>query len=152
MKPLEHSVRTELSTEYRQLAPSNVIANSQAEMVGAMLSEQEQEQYRSLQEHVASSNLLAILNRQNEITSMLLKQQQLATLPTKNVTIFDGDLLQFRSFMASFKHNIEMKTDSGQDRLFLPWTIYKGPSQRPSKKLSACGWRAGLPQSQALVA
>ncbi len=83
VKPLEHSVRTELSTEYRELAPSNVIANSQAEMVGAMLSEQEQEQHRSLQEHVASNNLLAILNRQNEITSMLLKQQQLATLPPK---------------------------------------------------------------------
>lgn len=49
---------------------------------------------------------------------MLLKQQQKLTLPPKSVTVFDGDILQFRSFVASFEHNIEMKTNNGQDKLF----------------------------------
>jgi len=123
------SDKTELSIEYRWLAPSNVIANSQADMAAAMLSEQEQEQYRSSQGHVASSNLHAILNRQNEITSMLLKQQQLSTLPPKSVPVFDGDILQLRSFMGSFDHNIEMKTDNGQDRLFYLEQYTKGQTR-----------------------
>lgn len=113
-------------------------------MFGAMLSEQEQEQYRSLQEHVASNNLLAILSTQNEITSLLLKQQP------KSVTVFDGDLLQFRSFMASFKHNIEMKKDNGQNTVNC-FTL-NNIQRDLVRKLSAHGWRTGLPQSQALVA
>lgn len=93
-------------------------------MLVAMLSEQEQEQYRSLQEHAASNNLLAILSTQNEITSLLLKQQP------KSVTIFDSDFLQFRSFMASSEHNVEMEKDNGQDTvncftLYCTKLIYK---------------------------
>ncbi len=60
---------------------------------------------------------------------MLLKQQQLSTLLPKSVTLFDGDILQFRSFMASFKHNIEMKTDNGQDRLFYLEQYTKGKAR-----------------------
>lgn len=94
-KSLDPLDKVELSTEYRQLAGGD-FQNSLADRSGPMLSEQEQEQHRLLQNSVTSSNLIAILNRQNEITSMLLKQQQMFTLPPKNVTIFDGDILQFR--------------------------------------------------------
>jgi len=102
----------ELSTEYRQLAVDvpDVPVPSPADIADSMI--------LPLEGSVASNSLIAVLNRQNEITSTLLKQQQLSLLPPKSVTVFDGDILQFRSFMTSFEHNIEMNTDSGQDRLF----------------------------------
>ena len=121
-KAIDHSDKVELSTEYRPLVDDLVI--SQAD---PMLPEQEQ--VRSLQDNVAPSNLIAILNRQNEITSMLLRQQQLSTLPPKRVTVFDGDILEFRSFMNSFEHNIESKTDNGQDRLFYLEQYTKGQAR-----------------------
>lgn len=49
---------------------------------------------------------------------MLFKQKQLSLLPPKNVTTFGGDILQFRSFMTCFEHNIKKRTANGQDRLF----------------------------------
>lgn len=106
-KSLDHSDKIELSTEYRVLA-CNILKNSLGDRAGPILSEQEQEQHRSLQDNVTSSNLITILNRQNEITSMLLRQQQMLTLPPKSVTVFDGDILQFRSFTASFEHHTEI--------------------------------------------
>ncbi|XP_031438690.2 uncharacterized protein LOC116224090 [Clupea harengus] len=121
-KAIDHSDKVELSTEYRPLVDDLVISQA-----GPMLPEQEQ--VRSLQDNVAPSNLIAILNRQNEITSMLLRQQQLSTLPPKRVTVFDGDILEFRSFMNSFEHNIESKTDNGQDRLFYLEQYTKGQAR-----------------------
>ncbi|KAL2083621.1 hypothetical protein ACEWY4_021394 [Coilia grayii] len=113
---INDSDSVELGTEYRQLA--DVLVQSHTGGEDQVLLEQQNEQQGPAQESVPSSGLISILNRQNEITSLLLKQQQLSLLPPKNVTSFDGDILQFRSFMTSFEHNIEKKTDNGQDRLF----------------------------------
>lgn len=73
--------------------------------------------------HSISSNVIqgpdlaAILQRQNNLTDMLVKQQLLSTLPRGEMPIFNGDILQYRSFLHSFEHLIESKTDDNADRL-----------------------------------
>ncbi|KAK0138796.1 hypothetical protein N1851_024658 [Merluccius polli] len=126
-KSHDQSDRAEFSTEYRQL--EDVLLQSHADRAGPTLSEQEREYRRPVEEGAASNRLLSVLNRQNEITYMLLRQQQLSLLPPKSVTVFDGDILQFKSFMMSFEHNIEAKTDSGQDRLFYLEQFTRGPAR-----------------------
>ncbi|XP_048011005.1 uncharacterized protein LOC125244793 [Megalobrama amblycephala] len=62
--------------------------------------------------------LADVLKKQNEITAWLIKQQQTSLLPTREIPVFGGDPLQFRSFIKAFEQGIESKTDSMQDRLY----------------------------------
>lgn len=61
--------------------------------------------------------LYNILQSQNDITAALIKQQQLSSLSPKDIKVFEGDLVEYRSFIRSFEHIIETKTDSAKDRL-----------------------------------
>ena len=65
-----------------------------------------------------SKHLAAVLEKQNEITSMLEEQQHHSVLPKRDMQTFDGDPLQFQTFMRSFEHNIEQKTLGARDRLY----------------------------------
>lgn len=58
--------------------------------------------------------LADVLKKQNEITALLIKQQQTSPLPTREIPVFGGDPLQFRSFIKAF----EGKTESMQDKLY----------------------------------
>lgn len=62
-------------------------------------------------------DLLNVMERQNEITELLVKQQRVSTLPPLNVPVFNGDPLEFGFFMKAFEHGIEERTDSNRDRL-----------------------------------
>nr|XP_021329205.1 uncharacterized protein LOC110439111 [Danio rerio] len=65
-----------------------------------------------------SDDILTIMQRQNVITELLVKQQQLSQLPTKDISVFKGDALQYKSFMRAFEHVIEQKTENDQDKLY----------------------------------
>ena len=62
--------------------------------------------------------LANVLQRQNDITSMLVKQQKLSTLPQKEITFFSGDVLSYRPFIRAFEHIIEEKAESSEYRLY----------------------------------
>ena len=62
--------------------------------------------------------LANVLQRQNDITSMLVKQQKLSTLPQKEITVFSGEVLSYRPFIRAFEHIIEEKGESSADRLY----------------------------------
>lgn len=64
------------------------------------------------------NSLATVLEKQNEITSLLAEQQSLFFLPRRDIQIFDGDLLQFQTFMRAFEHSIEDKTHSAKDCLY----------------------------------
>lgn len=64
------------------------------------------------------SNILQVLNKQNEITEMLVKQNQLSQLPVKEITVFKGDPLTFKSFIRAFEQTIEIKTDDESEKLY----------------------------------
>lgn len=63
-------------------------------------------------------NIKGIMRKQNEITSLLLKQQCLSFLPKRDLEVFDGDLLQYHAFIRAFKNSVECKTDDNSDRLY----------------------------------
>lgn len=63
-------------------------------------------------------NALAdVLKRQNEITELLVKQQITSLLPNREIPIFDGDPLQFHSFIRAFQQGVVSKRDNMQDKL-----------------------------------
>ncbi len=66
----------------------------------------------------SENNILRVMNKQNEITEMLVKQNQLSQLPVKEVTVFKGDPLTFKSFFRAFEQTIEAKTDDESDKLY----------------------------------
>ena len=61
--------------------------------------------------------MVSIMQRQNEITSMLVHQQCIASLPKREIQLFDGDPLQYHAFMQSFEQTIELRTDNAVDLL-----------------------------------
>lgn len=52
------------------------------------------------------------------ITEMLVKQQNMSLLPHKDIPVFKGDPLTYRSFIRAFEHAVDIKTDSYQDKLY----------------------------------
>ena len=56
--------------------------------------------------------------RQTDLVDLLVMQQKQASLPRREVPVFDGNPLTFRLFTQAFKHNIEDKTNSNEDRLY----------------------------------
>ncbi|XP_076839331.1 uncharacterized protein LOC143484479 [Brachyhypopomus gauderio] len=63
-------------------------------------------------------DIFTVIQKQNVITELLVKQQQLSQLPKKDIPVFKGDALQYKSFIRAFEHAIEQKTDNDQDKLY----------------------------------
>ncbi len=66
----------------------------------------------------STDSLHEVLQRQNEVTEMLIKQHNLSQLPQRDISTFTGDPLTYRSLLRAFEHAIDSKTDSHQDRLY----------------------------------
>lgn len=73
-----------------------------------------------MQNSVATSisNICSIMQKQNEITALLVQQQQSGTLPQRDIPVFDGNPLQYRTFIRAFEHGIEDKTKNNRDCLY----------------------------------
>ena len=65
-----------------------------------------------------NDEILKVMQNQNVITELLVKQQQQSQLLMKDVPIFKGDALQYKTFIRMFEHSIEQKTDNEQDKLY----------------------------------
>lgn len=65
------------------------------------------------------NNVAKVIENQNELTKILVKQHILSTLPKVDIPIFDGEILQYKSFIHSFENMVERKTENNQDRLQL---------------------------------
>ncbi|XP_061753152.1 uncharacterized protein LOC133550969 [Nerophis ophidion] len=77
-----------------------------------------------------NNQLIKILEAQNELTKILVKQQLLSTLPQGSVPFFDGNILEYKSFIHSFEHMVESKTDNDKDRLQFLIQYTKGHAQK----------------------
>lgn len=76
-------------------------------------------QPRDLSHHVDSAGgMYQPMQRQTDITELLAKNQQLFRLPQKDVPVFHGDPLEYRSFMRAFIHAIDEGDDSSTDKLY----------------------------------
>lgn len=79
--------------------------------------------------NVNDQTLVSVMGKQHDRTEIMVKQLQHSFLPTKEITLFNGDPLQYTSFIKCFEHCIEAKTDNDQDRLY-----YLGDSQPDSQR------------------
>lgn len=65
-----------------------------------------------------SDNIGNIIQRQTDITAQLIQKQHMVTLLQRTIPVFDGDPLQYGSFIRAFEQGIERKTNINQDRLY----------------------------------
>lgn len=68
---------------------------------------------------IHSSDLLAIMQRQNDLTATLVHQHHASSLPLREIPVFDGDPLQFRSFTRAFEQGVESKAGSADCLYYL---------------------------------
>ncbi|XP_032416528.1 uncharacterized protein LOC116718567 isoform X3 [Xiphophorus hellerii] len=66
---------------------------------------------------VQQISIIDIMQRQNDITAMLVQQNQNSVLPPRNIPVFDGDPLQYGSFIRAFENSVEAKTSNLSDCL-----------------------------------
>ncbi len=63
------------------------------------------------------NDIVNIMQRQNDITTLLVQQNLASALPMRNIPLFDDDPLKFQSFMRSFENCVEEKTNNFNDCL-----------------------------------
>lgn len=97
------------------------------------------------------NHLLSVMEKQNEITSMLVHQQCLASLPRRDIQIFDGDPLQYHSFMRSFEQVIEEKTDNVEDSLHFLEQYTRGQPQQLVRSCQYVTDGSGYAKAKTLV-
>lgn len=81
-----------------------------------------------------SEDLLTVMQRQNEITSALVQQQRLSSLPVRDIPLFDGDPLQYISFMRAFEQGVQEKA-SNSDCLYYLEQFTRG---QPRELVRSC--------------
>ena len=83
----------------QNVSPVTQVLSSPKQTQGIQISSPRQTQSMQTttqsQDGESNDNVCSILQRQNYITSILVRQQQLSLLPQKDIAIFDGDVLQF---------------------------------------------------------
>ncbi len=75
-------------------------------------------------------NIAKVIENQNELTKILVKQHILSTLPKVDIPIFNGEILHYASFIHSFENMVERKTENNQERLQLLIQFTRGQAQR----------------------
>lgn len=79
--------------------------------------------------------IIDIMRHQNTITEVLVKQQQLSSLPPLSIPTFKGDPLEYKFFVCAFEHGIEDKTENCKDRLYFLEQFTMG---QPSELVRSC--------------
>lgn len=64
-----------------------------------------------LDKELASGDLCSVLKRQNEITTLSVQMQTSQLLPHWDIPTYDGNPLQFNSFMETLEHCGKAKTN-----------------------------------------
>ena len=97
------------------------------------------------------SHMIRVLENQSELTRILVKQQLLSTLPQGSIPFFDGQVLEYKSFIHSFENMIESKTDNNKDRLQFLIQYTKGPAQRLVKSCEYLSLDRGYQRAKDLL-
>ncbi len=76
-----------------------------------------------------------VLQKQREITELLIQHQKSHHLPPREIPVFEGDPLQFSLFTKAFKHCVEEKTNNKGDCLYFLERYTRG---RPREIVRSC--------------
>lgn len=80
-----------------------------------------------------------------------MRQQSLSTLPQGNIPVFDGQILEYNSFIHSFENIIESKTDNIGDRLQFLVQFTRGQAQRLVKSCEYMSPNRGYQRAKELL-
>ncbi|GAA6085463.1 uncharacterized protein LOC117545953 [Tachysurus ichikawai] len=69
------------------------------------------------------------------IAALIVQQQRVNSLPSRDLHVFNGEPLSFRPFMQAFEHHIENNTSSSQDRLYY---LEQFTSGQPKELVRSC--------------
>lgn len=83
----------------------------------------------------SSDRIYEVMQRQNKITELLVKQQDLSLLPKRDIPVFSGDPLTYRSFLRAFDNAIDSKTQNARDKLFF---LEQYTSGEPQDLIRSC--------------
>ncbi|KAL2082024.1 hypothetical protein ACEWY4_021842 [Coilia grayii] len=118
-KPLRGNIKKErISIMLPQQPNVDTHVQSRAQHTSAPPLSQPVSNQRPIAQANRGDDMLTVMQRQNAITELLVRQQQLSQLPTRDIPVFKGDALQYKSFIRAFEHAIEQKTDNEQDKLY----------------------------------
>lgn len=59
------------------------------------------------------------MHKQNEISNALLQQQRSILLPPRDIPTFDGDSLQYRTFIKAFEQGVKEKASKADCLYYL---------------------------------
>ena len=81
--------------------------------------------------------LLPVNNSNNtaDIATLLVQQQRMSSLPTRDLTVFNGEPLNYRPFLQAFEHRVEGNTTSNKDRLYY---LEQFTSGQPQELVRSC--------------
>lgn len=78
----------------------------------------------------ATASLYNVMQKQIQITELLVREQQLSLLPSREIPVFKGDPLHYLSFINAFElFGIEGKMNNYQERLFFLEQFTEGQPQ-----------------------
>lgn len=72
------------------------------------------------------NDVIGIMRKQNEITTLLVQQQCLSALPKREIPVFDGDPLKYHTFIKAFENGVERNTTNNCDHLYFLEQYTKG--------------------------
>lgn len=98
--------------------------------------------------HNDTKELCRVMKRQTDITELLVKNQQLSRLPQRDIPLFHGDPLEFRSFLKAFEHTIDSRAECDSNKLYFLEQYTRGDPKdlvRSCQHMPAhCGYRKAL--------
>lgn len=62
---------------------------------------------QSSHDKTSQSNIHSLRKKQNEITTLLVQQQIAALLPHREIPVFNGNPLEYRTFIKAFEHLVK---------------------------------------------
>lgn len=97
------------------------------------------------------SQIITFLEKQNYITALLVQQHSLSFLPKRDIQVFDGDPLQYHSFMRAFEHSIEEKADNPKDCLYFHEQYTRGQPRELVRSCQHMAHDGGYGKAKALL-
>ena len=91
------------------------------------------------------------MQRQNEITALLVEQNTASALPQRNIPVFDGDPLHFKSFLRAFENCVEQKTKNFSDCLYFLEQYTRGQPRDIVRSCQHLPLEMGYPKAKTLL-
>ena len=113
----QHHVKSEVklrpdSVPFTPAAVRSKMPTAQQKLIFSPASQPSTPQYND------TSELCRVMQRQTDITELLVRNQQLSRLPQRDIPLFHGDPLEFMTFIRAFQHAIDSRAESSEDKLY----------------------------------